>query len=133
MDKHKQKEIIAGLLSGVLSGAVFLILLFVFHWNFLVDMILADCAFFGLSLLLKPKRKIGRISIDTLHEGEELSRQLEEARRDLRCIEQSMQQIQKPEVRQEVLRLKQTSQNIIAYLEKPVYYCYGTFQSAEGA
>lgn len=118
MDKHKQKEIIAGLLSGVLSGAVFLILLFVFHWNFLVDMILADCAFFGLSLLLKPKRKIGRISIDTLPEGEELSRQLEEARRDLRCIEQSMQQIQKPEVRQEVLRLKQTSQNIIAYLEK---------------
>lgn len=118
MEKHKQKELAASLLAGVLAGGFFLALLFLLHWNFFVDIILAVGAFFGLSLLLKPRRKIGRINIDMLPEGETMSRQLEEARKDFRSIEQSMQQIQEPAVKQEAQRLKQTAKNILAFLEK---------------
>ena len=118
MNKHKQKELAASLLAGMLAGGFFLALLFLFHWNFFVDLILAAGAFFGLLLLLKPIRKIGRIRMDMLPEGETLSQQLEEAQKDFRCIEQSMQQIQEPALRQETQRLKQTAKNILAYLEK---------------
>jgi len=118
LEKHKQKELATNLLAGVLAGGMFLILLFLLHWNFLVDFALAVGVFFGLSLLLKPRRKIGRISIDQLPEGETLSRQLEEAQKDFICIEQAMQRIQQPAVKQEAQRLKQTAKNILTYLEK---------------
>lgn len=118
MDKHKQKELAANLLAALLAGGIFLILMFLFHWNFFVDLTLAVGAFLGLSLLLKPSRKIGGIRIDMLPEGETMSRQLEEARNNFRSMEQSMLQIQEPVVRQEAQRLKQTAKNILAYLEK---------------
>ncbi|MGN1481486.1 5-bromo-4-chloroindolyl phosphate hydrolysis family protein [Porcipelethomonas sp.] len=118
MEKYKKKELAAGLLAGLLAGGLFLALLFLFHWNFIVDMVLSISAFFGLSLLLKPKLKIGKISIDTLPEGETISRQLEEAQKDFHCIEQAMEQIHEPAVRQETQRLKETAKNILEYLEK---------------
>lgn len=118
MEKHKQKEVAASILAGVLSGCFFLVLLFLLQWHIFIDLILAAGTFFGLSLLLKPRRKIGRISIDMLPEGETLIMQLEEARKDFSCIEQIMQRIQEPAVKQEAMRLKQTARNILTFLEK---------------
>lgn len=118
MNKHKQKEIAASLLAGALAGGIFLILLFLLNWNFIVDCILATGSFLGLSMLLKPKQKIGNISIDMLPEGVTLSRQLEEAQKDFSSIEQSMQKIKDSAVKQETQRLKQTAKNIIDFLEK---------------
>ncbi len=118
MKNHRQKELVASFLAGLLSGGLFIALLFMFHWNFFVDIILATGAFFGFSMLFKPRRKIGKISIDMLPDGETMSRQLEEAQNDFRCIEQAMQQIKEPEVKRETQRLKQTAKNILAYLEK---------------
>ncbi|MGN0585318.1 MAG: 5-bromo-4-chloroindolyl phosphate hydrolysis family protein [Ruminococcus sp.] len=118
MEKHKQKEIAASILAGVLAGCFFLVLLFLLQWHIFIDLILAAGTFFGLSLLLKPRRKIGRISIDMLPEGETLIIQLEEARKDFSCIEQIMQRIQEPAVKQETMRLKQTAKNILTFLEK---------------
>ncbi|MGN1036337.1 MAG: 5-bromo-4-chloroindolyl phosphate hydrolysis family protein [Ruminococcus sp.] len=118
MKNHRKKELVASLLAGLLAGGLFIALLFMFQWNFFVDIILAIGAFFGFSMLFKPKRKIGKVSIDMLPDGETISRQLEEAQNDFRCIEQAMQQIKEPEVKRETQRLKQTAKNILAYLEK---------------
>ena len=118
MKNHRKKELVASLLAGLLAGGLFIALLFMFQWNFFVDIILAIGAFFGFSMLFKPKRKIGKVSIDMLPDGETISHQLEEAQNDFRCIEQAMQQIKEPEVKRETQRLKQTAKNILAYLEK---------------
>lgn len=118
MKNHRKKEIAASLISGFLAGGLFIILLFMFHWNLFVDIALSTGSFFGFSMLLKPRRKIGGINVDMLPDGETMSRQLEEAQKDFRCIEQAMQQIKEPSVRTETQRLRQTAENIISYLEK---------------
>lgn len=118
MDEYKLLESIYGMLSGVLAGGIFLILLFLLHWNIWVDGLLAVGSFVGLSMILKPRRRIGGVYIDELPNGEEVKRRLDEAREDFRSIEKSMKTIDNPAVKQEAGRLKETAEKIIHFLEQ---------------
>lgn len=118
MKNNDLKEMLGSLAAGIIAGAVFLGLLFGVKWNLFVDVVLAFGVFTGVSLVSKPRRKIGRINVDRIANGEELQRRLEEAMEDFASIEASMRKIEDVSVKEQVEKLKAIAENIIGYLEE---------------
>ena len=68
------------ILAAVLSGILFLVLFLGLGWNLFVAILLAVGIYFALSLLLRPRKKIGGVDVELLSGGEAISAQLEDAR-----------------------------------------------------
>ena len=113
-----KKEICVIALSFVFDLFFFYFLFGVLRWNFLFSAVLAVLLYMALTLLLKPVRKIGKVKVETLRDGEHLREKLEEARADLKSIERSMTKIRDLELKEESERLHRTAGNILKYLEK---------------
>ena len=113
-----KKEISVIALSFVFDLFFFYFLFGVLRWNFLFSAVLAVLLYMALTLLLKPARKIGKVKVETLRDGEHLSEKLEEARADLKSIERSMTKIRDLELKEESERLHRTAGNILKYLEE---------------
>ena len=94
-----KKEICVIALSFVFDLFFFYFLFGVLRWNFLFSAVLAVLLYMALTLLLKPARKIGKVKVETLRDGEHLSEKLEEARADLKSIERSMTKIRDLELK----------------------------------
>ena len=78
------KDSIAAVLSAALASAAFLFLFLFLHWNAIAAAVLAVLLYFGLGLLLKPRKKLGGIDIEKIQGGEELQRLLDEAKKDMK-------------------------------------------------
>ena len=113
-----KKEICVIALSFVCDLFFFYFLFGVLRWNFLFSAVLAVLLYMALTLLLKPVRKIGKVKVETLRDGEHLREKLEEARADLKSIERSMTKIRDLELKEESERLHRTAGNILKYLEE---------------
>lgn len=113
-----KKEICVIALSFVFDLFFFYFLFGVLRWNFLFSAVLAVLLYMALTLLLKPVRKIGKVKVETLRDGEHLREKLEEARADLKSIERSMTKIRDLELKEESERLHRTAGNILRYLEE---------------
>lgn len=113
-----KKEICVIALSFVFDLFFFYFLFGVLRWNFLFSAVLAVLLYMALTLLLKPVRKIGKVKVETLRDGEHLREKLEEARADLKSIERSMTKIRDLELKEESERLHRTAGNILKYLEE---------------
>ena len=109
------RQLVLSLGGGI---AVFLVLALALRWNFLFSAVLAVLLYMALTLLLKPARKIGKVKVETLRDGEHLREKLEEARADLKSIERSMTKIRDLELKEESERLHRTAGNILKYLEE---------------
>lgn len=105
-----KKQDVLGLLGG---AAVFVILLFFLGWNPIVAAGLAVATYYGLSLLLRPAGKGSMSSGD----DEALSRQLDDARDDLRTIEKTAEDLKAPSMKKDALSLWNTGTEIVRYLE----------------
>lgn len=105
-------------LSFVFDLFFFYFLFGVLRWNFLFSAVLAVLLYMAFTLLLKPVRKIGKVKVETLRDGEHLREKLEEARADLKSIERSMTKIRDLELKEESERLHRTAGNILKYLEE---------------
>nr|WP_106790045.1 5-bromo-4-chloroindolyl phosphate hydrolysis family protein [Massilistercora timonensis] len=113
-----KKEICVIALSFVFDLFFFYFLFGMLRWNFLFSAVLAVLLYMALTLLLKPVRKIGKVKVETLRDGEHLREKLEEARADLKSIERSMTKIRDLELKEESERLHRTAGNILKYLEE---------------
>ena len=111
------KMIVSNLVSGMISGGLFLLLLFVFGWNVFVDIILSAGSYLGLSLILRPPKKIGNVSMESIAGGENLERQLLEAKKDFKSIQDSIGKIKDPAILQQAEKLNSISAELIGYLE----------------
>lgn len=111
-------ETIVSVVSGVMAGIIFLVLLFLVKWNFFIDVALALGIFVSLTFLLKPREKIGSVYVEGIPDGEELKKYLEDAREDFAAIETCKRKIRDPEVKTEVEKLNLTAEKIIAFLEE---------------
>lgn len=118
MKDREIKELMVSLVAGIVAGGVFLGLLFLLKWNLLIDIILAVGIFVSVSLLAKPRNRIGKICVENIINGEELHRRLEEAMEDFSSIENSFKKIEDESVKEQVKSLKATAEKIIAYLEE---------------
>lgn len=118
MKDREIKELMVSLVAGIVAGGVFLGLLFLLKWNLLIDIILAVGIFVSVSLIAKPRNRIGKICVENIINGEELHRRLEEAMEDFSSIENSFKKIEDESVKEQVKSLKATAEKIIAYLEE---------------
>ena len=78
----KRKEEVRSILSGLAAAVFFLAAFLGLHWNFFLCIVLAVLLFEGVYLLSRPRRRIGKIIVEDLENGEELEKKLEEARED---------------------------------------------------
>lgn len=118
MKDREVKELMVSLVAGIVAGGAFLGLLFLLKWNLLIDIILAVGIFVSVSLIAKPRNRIGKICVENIINGEELHRRLEEAMEDFSSIENSFKKIEDESVKEQVKSLKATAEKIIAYLEE---------------
>lgn len=111
-------ELIRSVTIGVLSAVIFLLLFLGANWNFLFCVLLSGGVFTSVSLLTKPRRKIGEVLIEDMANGEQLEQKLKEAKEDFRSIQRSMGKIEDSVLKEQAKKLTQISSGIIKYLEK---------------
>lgn len=106
------------ILSGMIAGAVFLVLLFVLHWAFPVATGIAFLLLIGLQLVTRPTRKIGDTPITGLPQGERLERIYEEALVQQEELTQAGRQIKNKDLAAKTEELIAMSRDILHYLSQ---------------
>ena len=112
------KDSIAAVLSAALASAAFLFLLLFLHWNAIAAAVLAVLLYFGLGLLLKPRKKLGGIDIEKIQGGEELQRLLDEAKKDMKQIGKAAREITNIKAREDAEALEACGKRILVYLQE---------------
>ena len=114
--KDKWKEIVSIAVSAVLALLLFAALLVGLGWNMLLCMGLSLVSYAGFLLVLRPVRRIGRIDIEKLGNGEVLHERLQEAGRDYGRMREAADRIQAPGLRQSASELIDIAGNILKFL-----------------
>lgn len=114
--KDKWKEIVSIAVSAILALLLFAALLVGLGWNILLCMGLSIVSYAGSLLVLRPVRRIGRIDIEKLGNGEVLHERLQEAGRDYRRMREAADRIQAPGLRQSASELIDIAGNILKFL-----------------
>lgn len=112
------KETVTIWISVLLSCVVFLFLLLGLGWNPAVAGVLCVLLYFGLNLILKPRKKLGGIDIEKIQNGEELQKLLEEAKKDLKQIGKAAREITNVKTKADAEALEAEGRRILAYLEE---------------
>lgn len=112
------EETLRSIVSGIVAAVVFLLLFFGAKWNFIICILLAAGIFGSVSLLSKPRRRIGEVIIEDMANGEELVKKLNEAKDEFKSIQYSIEKIEDDDLKEQADKLIQTSGNIVNYLEK---------------
>lgn len=116
MKNYDKKETAAGIWSGIISAVLFLVLVFLVKWNFFVCLGISAAVYVGLSLLLRPVKKIGGVSAESIDGGFELLKRLDAAQKGFQKIEDAMLEINDSSVRSEAEQLHSVSAKIVEYL-----------------
>lgn len=111
---------IQDILATVGAGIFFIVLFFLFHWNPIVAAVLAVGIYFALGFLLRPRKKIGNVDLDSIAGGEQIGAALENARSDLKEIQRAGIHSSSATIREGSSELVRTGTNIIRYLEANV-------------
>lgn len=112
------KEMVTALISVLISCAVFLLLFLAAGWNLAAAALLCILLYFGLGLILKPRKKIGGIDVEKIQGGEELQKLLEEARKDLKQISRAAREITNIKAKEDAEALEAGGRRILSYLEE---------------
>ena len=112
------KEMVTALISALSSCAVFLLLFLAAGWNLAAAALLCILLYFGLGLILKPRKKIGGIDVEKIQGGEELQKLLEEARKDLKQISMAAREITNIKAKEDAEALEAGGRRILSYLEE---------------
>lgn len=116
MKNYDKKETAAGIWSGIISAVLFLVLVFLVKWNFFMCLGISAAVYVGLSLLLRPVKKIGGVSAESIDGGFELLKRLDAAQKGFQKIEDAMLEINDSSVRAEAEQLHSVSAKIVEYL-----------------
>ena len=112
------KEMVTALISALISCAVFLLLFLAAGWNLAAAALLCILLYFGLGLILKPRKKIGGIDVEKIQGGEELQKLLEEALKDLKQISRAAREITNIKAKEDAEALEAGGRRILSYLEE---------------
>ncbi|MGN0160081.1 MAG: 5-bromo-4-chloroindolyl phosphate hydrolysis family protein [Lachnospiraceae bacterium] len=115
--KKEKKETLLNIITALVAGGIFLILLFGLKWNIVVALLLSIGIYVGLGLLVKRENSFFGMSISDIKEEMEIERRLDEARKDYMLLKESAVRIEDEGLRSEAVKLNRTAERIIAYLE----------------
>ena len=104
------------IISFAAALGLFLILFLALDWNFLLSMILAAALYAALAMLLQPEKKIGKIRISSLKNGEMLHEKLGEAGEDYDRLCRAVDRMPDPSLRSAGQELERIAGNIRDYL-----------------
>ena len=94
---NKGKETVSIVLSALLAFLLFFFFFTKLKFGLLLSMVLAVGAYIALTFLLKPSGRIGKVSVDTVKNGELLLERLEEGEKDYKRLEKAAAQIKEEE------------------------------------
>ncbi|WP_304263495.1 5-bromo-4-chloroindolyl phosphate hydrolysis family protein [Kallipyga massiliensis] len=114
MDDRRATRV--SLLSGILSGGLFLLLFLILKWSFFVAAPLAILSWAGVYLLTKPVRKIGNTAIDDLDQGERLAEIYRDGQAALENLATGYQRIAQAQIAGKVWELHSVGKDIMNYL-----------------
>ena len=112
------KETITIWIATLISCAVFLVFFLKLGWGIFPSALLCVGLYVGLSLVLKPQKKLGGINIERLQGGEELRKLLDEAQEDLRRIGKAAKEISNIQAKRDAEALEDGGLRILEYLEE---------------
>ena len=92
-------------------------LYFLLQFNPWISLGLAVAVYVGMFFLLKPIPKIGNVELESLQNGAELQRLLEDGQRHLAEIKRQIPQINDGPIRKEAEQMAETGAKLIRYLE----------------
>lgn len=115
--KHRNsKGVLMTVCAVSLTLLLFSVLLFGLKWNLLLCMLLAIVFYIAMTLLLEPERRIGRVKLSALNNGEMLHEKLGEAGEDYERIRRAGMEIRDDGLSKKVIRLQDTAYSILCYL-----------------
>lgn len=115
--KHRNsKGVLMTVCAVSLTLLLFSVLLFGLKWNLLLCMLLAIVFYIAMTLLLEPERRIGRVKLSALNNGEMLHEKLGEAGEDYERIRRAGMEIRDDGLSKKVIRLQDTAHSILCYL-----------------
>lgn len=112
------KETTRMLCAAFLAAGVFLLLFLGLHWNLVVAILLGVGVYFGLFFALKSDRKSAAVTLESMPDGEQLQKLLDDAQADLTAIDGAVRRIRAPSVRENARGLSRTGMRILLYLRK---------------
>jgi len=118
MKINDKKENTSTIVPALISGGLFLVSLFVVGFPLQLSILLTAGSFVGLSMLLKPRRRLGNKYIDEVSGGEYLREELDEAGEDYSVITASLIQVKNMQVRKAAEKLQDTASVIMRYLKE---------------
>lgn len=104
------------ILSVIGSLAVFYLLFFQWNWNPIVAGGITVVLYFALELILRPRRRLGGIDVESMLQGEEYYATLENADDDLKRIERITKSIRDKDVKSEAMALHDSGRELLNYL-----------------
>ena len=99
----------------LISLAAFYALYGKLGWHPVVSGIITIVLYFALDLLLRPRRKLGGVDVETMRGGEILAA-LEDAKQDLHKMQITEKFIQDEKVRQDSQNLRDSGEQLVKYL-----------------
>lgn len=112
------KDVARMFVATAVAAVVFVGLYVLLHWSLVISLLLAIGIYIGLTLFLKPSRKIAGIDVAEMPGGEALADLLDEADNDLTSIRSATKRILEPQVREQAQALYTTGTRICDYLEE---------------
>lgn len=113
---NKGREWLRTIASAALTICFFLLLFAGAKLSPIISAILSVALYFGLYYLLKPTRRIGKVTADELRGGENSITMMEEARKDLDSMKRHQKEIKDPQAAESAKALSEIGGKILAYL-----------------
>lgn len=103
--------------AAIAASIFFLVLYALTDFPLPVSAILAVALYFGVYIILKPNRRIGRRSAEDFSNGEYLLNLLDEGKEQLEALRRLASEVKNPKVQGDVRKLTDTGDKILRWLE----------------
>lgn len=116
MKQNKMIELLSILVSLILALGAFLILFVLLKWELILCMALSAVIYLAVTFLLKPIKKIGKVDVNSLSNGEALCEKLGEAKEDYERMKKAAAEIHDGTLQKQCRELVKIAGSILKYL-----------------
>lgn len=112
----KGEENFSIVLSGVLALGIFFLLFVRLRIHLFLSIFLGAGTYVAFILLLKPQKRIGKMDLSSVGNGELLGAKFGEAQKDFARLKRAVMEIKEEELKMQCTQLLETAESILKYL-----------------